>query len=68
MSEQIKKQTITVTNEEGDELKLTLASNADVNEWLSIFRIIMLWLTFAPETVNEYLPENNSFDLGDNTN
>jgi len=67
MSE-LKKQTITVTNEEGDELKLTLAYDADANEWLSTFRTIMLWLTFHFDTINEFLPEKGSSDLTDNYN
>ena len=67
MSE-LKKQTITVTNEEGDELKLTLASDCNANEWLSSFRTIMFWLTFIPETIDQYLPENESYDVEKNYN
>lgn len=47
---------IKVINHLGDELELTTSWDSDAEDYANIFRTIMYWLGFHPETVKEILP------------
>ena len=40
---------------EGDEVIITLSSDADMPAMIDAFRRFLLAISFSPETVNEYL-------------
>jgi hypothetical protein len=44
-------------NQDGDSLVLTLAPDTDISGLVDAFRSIAFWLTFCPETIDEYLPD-----------
>ena len=48
--------TVTVTNR-GKELRLTLSEDMSISDWGEQFKIILLWLTFHPDTIKEIFYE-----------
>ena len=46
---------IMVVNADGDALHLSVSRDADAGEIVNLFRTIMTWLTYHPDTINEYL-------------
>jgi len=49
--------TIRITNPNGDRIGLTLPWDADIEGWIEKLRVILTWATFDPETIREYLKE-----------
>jgi hypothetical protein len=48
---------LTAKNQDGDSMVLTLNWDADLGDLVDAFRSIAFWLTFCPETIDEYLPD-----------
>jgi hypothetical protein len=53
MEELYKPHEITVIDSEGDKLTLTICWDADIYEWQDKFKVILKWLTFGDELVND---------------
>jgi len=48
---------LTVTNQDGDTLHMTLGWDSDLADLATAFRTLAFWLTFSPTTIDEYLPD-----------
>jgi len=48
---------IRVKNQDGDTLMLKLPWDADMEGMADAFRTIAYWLTFAPSTIDEFVPD-----------
>lgn len=48
---------LTATNQDGDSLTLTLGWDTDLSGLVNAFRAIAFWLTYQPQTIDEYLPD-----------
>ena len=46
---------ITVSNVYGTELSVIVSWEAEISEWIEIFKCILAWLKFDPETIDELL-------------
>jgi len=44
---------ITVSNMHGAELSLTISWEADIYEWIEVFKCILYWLQFNPEQIDK---------------
>uniref|UniRef100_A0A6M3JE08 PH domain-containing protein n=1 Tax=viral metagenome TaxID=1070528 RepID=A0A6M3JE08_9ZZZZ len=53
--------TITIKGENEETLTITTSNEADINDWKHIFISILTWLTFAPETIQEFFPDEESY-------
>jgi hypothetical protein len=53
MEELYKPHEITVIDSEGDKLTLTICWDADIYEWQDKFKVILKWLTFGDELIND---------------
>ena len=47
---------ITVSNVDGDIMSLTLPWDAALEHMTDTFRTILFWLTYAPATIDNYIP------------
>ena len=50
---------IRVKNQDGDTLMLKLPWDADMGGMADAFRTIAYWLTFAPSTIDEFVPDTS---------
>jgi hypothetical protein len=48
---------LTVKNQDGDGLTLTLAGDSDLGDLVDAFRTVAFWLTYLAGTIDEYLPD-----------
>ena len=48
---------ITITDDENEVFELITHRDNNVWAWVHIFKTILYWLTFCPETINEALNE-----------
>jgi len=46
---------ITVKRNECEEMKLVVSAESGIREWAEVFKIILQWLTFPPDTINEVI-------------
>lgn len=53
MEELYKPHEITVVDSEGNKLTLTICWDADIYEWQDKFKVILKWLTFGDELIND---------------
>lgn len=54
-----KKICLTVTNPDGDSLTQTLPWDANLSDFVTACRIVALWLTYSPATIDDYLPDSD---------
>lgn len=54
---ELKDITITVTDQHGDEARYTLKWDAPIEDIIHIFKVILLWLTFAQKTIDDMFAE-----------
>lgn len=57
---------IKVTRGDGDTLTMTIHRDADIYGWVDIIRIMLLWLTFHPETIDRVLVREDGTLADDN--
>ena len=48
---------ITVKNPDGEEIILSLPWDANLDDWMEKFKVILLWLTFDEQTIDETLEQ-----------
>ena len=53
--QEFKNSKITVNNMYGTELSITVSWEAEISEWIEIFKCILAWLKFDPKIINELL-------------
>lgn len=58
--EDFKGNKITVTNFNGEELSLTISDDADIYEWEKTLRIILKWVTFSDQLIDEILGKDEN--------
>lgn len=46
---------IVVKNTDGDSLEIVTSPDSDADAWAHLFRTIMFWLTFSPETIDDFI-------------
>ena len=51
------KHKVTKTNAEGNTLELSIDWDGDIGRWMGLFRVILYWLEFHPDTIEKYLGE-----------
>ncbi len=56
--------TITVEDSEGNKSILKISEDSDINEWLTIFKRMLLWMTFDQSLVDEVFSENETSSNG----
>ena len=49
---------IIIEKEKDGKLELTTPFDSDIDEWTDIFKTILVWLTFSPETLSDIFKEN----------
>lgn len=47
---------IKITDAEGEGISLNLHRDSDIYDWVRIFKIILKWVTFSENQINEILP------------
>ena len=47
--------TITVERDDGTKLIQTTLYDSNIWDWADMFKVIMLWLTFTPESIKEVI-------------
>lgn len=43
----------------GDEINLTVHWDAKIDEWVSVFRLILSWSSFVDESINLFIKDPN---------
>lgn len=56
--EENKYHSITITKETGEKLDLTVDWDADIWKWGHLFRVILQWISFDNELIDEILVSN----------
>jgi hypothetical protein len=57
MMDKFRDSKITVVNSDGKKIAFSLPWNADIYEWVDIFRTILKWLTFLEDNIKEVMPD-----------
>jgi len=49
---------IVIDGYDGNKIELSLHKDANINEWINNFKVILKWITFSDEMINKIFKED----------